>query len=147
MKYLFFLFIVIVFNSCESFLMGHVEKKLTWNEFTPYIQLSKPHFIKNYKFYFISFDEIKEGRGYPNIIYGGTENNYSIFWFGGTKIAYHDEISFFYLPDSLCINKFETTIEQERNRWGTSPRRAHIIDNKMVVDDLPKSKTWRDLFR
>ncbi len=129
MKYLYTIVVFLVFTSCMRFLIG--EKKLTHNESTTFIKTSNiSNIYRNVKFYIIPLENIKECRGYPKILYVGSENKYSFFWFE-VKLAYKDEICCFALPDSICINKYPNKIDNENKR----NRSATIVDNKMVVAD------------
>lgn len=134
MKHLSLLFIIIMFNSCTRFLIG--EKKLTYNEFTPYIKAYTTSYLKDQKFFLISFEKLKEFRGYPGFIYLGSENNYSFF---GTiaKLWYKDEIILIALPDSICINKYPRTIDLE-SKINRFYRHGIFVNNKVVVHDSPK---------
>jgi hypothetical protein len=105
------------------------ERKLTYNEFTSYIKPSISNKYKNEKFYIIPVEKINECRGYPYIYYLGSENKYSYFTFLG-KVKCRDEITEFALPDSLCINKYPNSIDDENKR----NRRAIIVDNKIVIE-------------
>jgi len=129
MKYIYSIIVFLVLTSCMRFLIG--EKKLTHNESTAYVKTSNMSKIyRNLNFYIIPIEKLKECRGYPNILYIGSENKYSFFWLVA-KLAYKDEIVFFALPDSICINKYPNNIDDENKR----NRSTTIVDNKMVVAD------------
>jgi hypothetical protein len=133
MKYILLIGFLLVFTSCTMFLG---EKKLTYDESTPYIEPSHSngHLIReNERFYIIPIEKLKKCRGYPKILYLGSETNYSFFRFE-VMFKYEDEVMSIALPDSICSNKYPNTIDNEI-KINKGRRHAKIVDNKMVVDD------------
>jgi len=112
-----------------------LEKQLTYNESTPFINPSLSEKYKNEKFYTISIEKVKECRGYPDFQYMGSENNFSFFKnYGHMDEVQEGEIKEFALPDSICVNQFPNSIDDEF-RKNNCHRLARIMDNKMVIVD------------
>ncbi len=117
--------------SCTKFLIG--KKHLTYDNFTFFIKPSSSDSYNDSKFYIIPIDKVKECRKYPYIFYLGSENSYSFFRVY-VKVVNKGEITHFALPDSICVNKYPNTIDDETNRY-KGFRRAIIIDDRIFVDD------------
>lgn len=133
MKYFFVISVFFILTSCTRFLIGEI--KMTHDSSTPYIKpvLTDLDVYKKAKFFIIPTDSIKECRGYPSFYYVGNEHDYSFFRFYG-KLCYKDEIVLFAVPDSICVNKYPNTIDDE-DKIFKGLRFAKIVDNKIFVED------------
>jgi hypothetical protein len=88
---------------------------------------------ENMIFYVIPLNKIKECRGYPKIVYIGSEKSFSMFCLV-TKLAYKNEITAFALPDSLCLINTPDSIVKASSHSADN-KSAKIENDRMVVED------------